>query len=626
MSRIVSVWLPRWPIRRFLAAQARNLSGEPVDPQAPFVLAAPGSGGPRIAALNEAAEAAGLMLGEPLADARAKAGEVQTRAIDSAADDAALRRLALWATRYTPTASPWCRDLWGEENGADGFFLDIAGAAHLFGGEERLLADLSLRLEKKFVLPARLAVADTPGTAWALARFHTSIRNESSQRAQLHSSSPCKGEDRWGSAASPPALMEQIGTGRAANRLHLEQAVRDPRPDPPPFRERERVFASTCDSVILPSGCEAQALAPLPVEALRLSPDTCRTLRRLGFKTIGALLDKPRAPFAARFPAELLRRIDQALGRIEEPLIPIVAPPVYHTLRYLLEPLFTQEAIVALASRLMQTLMRVLTRDNVGARGLRLSLYNVDGAVETIDIALTLPSRNVAHMIRLIDLKLEKLAAAEDAGFGFEAVGLAVTRAERIAARQDELIAPSLPSPASGGGFGAPRDACVAGTPGWGHADRAERCAVLVDTLRQRLGPRNVLGFAPVASHLPERAEMLQPVTAETLEAWPEPEQKTRPLLILPRAEPTEVIALIPDGPPRRFRWRGVTYEVAGSEGPERIASEWWRQSNGHRSPGPTRDYYLVEDSGGHRFWLYREGLYERETTAARWFVHGLFA
>jgi protein ImuB len=135
--------------------------------------------------------------------------------------------------------------------------------------------------------------------------------------------------------------------------------------------------------------------------------------------------------------------------------------------------------------------------------------------------------------------------------------------------------------------------------------------------------------FAPVASHLPERAEILPPVTGEAPASWPEPEQqteKTRPLLIFPRAEPAEVTALVPDGPPRRFCWRGVTHEVAGSEGPERIASEWWRSSDGHRSPGPTRDYYLVEDSGGRRFWLYREGLYGRETVAARWFVHGLFA
>jgi protein ImuB len=526
MSRIVSVWLPRWPIQRSLAAQAKKPSDKPIDPDRPFVLAITAAGGPRIAALNEAAEAAGLTLGEPLADARAKAGNVQTRAIDAADDDDALRRLALWATRYTPTASPW-----GEDNGADGFFLDIEGAAHLFGGEEKLITDLSLRLEKNFGLPARLAVADTPGAAWALSRFHSA-----------------------------------------------------------PFP-------------VLPSGQEAAALATLPIEALRLSPETCGTLRRLGFKSVGTLLDKPRAPFAARFPAELLRRIDQALGRVDEPLVPIVASPVYHTLRYLLEPIITQEAIVALASRLMHVLVHVLTRDDVGARMLRLSLYRVDGAVETIDIGLTLPTRNVAHIARLIDLRLEALAATEDAGFGFEAVGLAVTRAETIPARQNELIA---------------EDA--------GNADHAERCAVLIDTLRQRLGPHSVRRFEAIASHLPERAEALSPVTAEARASWPEPEQKTRPLLLLPRAEPTEVTALVPDGPPRRFRWRGVTYEITGSEGPERIGAEWWRQHDGHRSPELTRDYYLVEDTNGHRFWLYREGLYERETASARWFVQGLFA
>ncbi len=593
------------------------------------MLAVTGSGGPRIAALNEAAEAAGLRLGETLADARAKAGRLQTRAIDTAADDAALHRLALWATRYTPTAAPW-----GEENGADGLFLDIAGAAHLFGGEDKLLADLSRRLQQNFGLPARLAVADTPGMAWALARFHhLSLprgRDEISPQVPRHSSSPCKGEEEWGSAASPLALAMQA-EGRAARHLPLEQAARDPHPNPSPFRGRERAPSATCGSVILPSGEEAQALAPLPVEALRLSPDTCRALRRLGFKTVGALLDKPRAPFAVRFPAELLQRIDQALGRIEEPLRPVVAPPVYHTLRYLLEPVFTQDAIVALARRHMQTLAQVLIRDDVGARGLRLSLYRVDGGVATIDIALTLPSRDVAHLVRLIDLKLETLAATEDAGFGFEAVGLAVTHTERMAARQNELMMPSSGSGHLGRGFGG---------------DETEDCALLIDTLRQRLGPASVRSFEPVASHLPERAEKLSPVAisfssvmgalregTNGAAVWPDPDPATRPLLLLPQAEPTEVMALIPDGPPRRFRWRGITHEVAGAQGPERIGAEWWHLS---APPAPanastrlqalTRDYYLVEDADGHRFWLYREGLYERETNAARWFVHGLFA
>jgi protein ImuB len=544
MSRIVSVWLPRWPIQRFLAAQAINSQAieqteKPVDPDRPFVLAVAGAGGPRIAALNKVAEQSGLAAGEPLADARAKADFLQVRGVDAAADDDALRRLTLWATRYTPTASPWLREFGGEENGADGFFLDIEGSAHLFGGEEKLIADLSARLDR-FGITARLAVAATPGTAWAASRFH-----------------------------------------------------------------RSALF-------VLPRGQEAAALAAMPIEALRLTPETRNALRRLGFKTVGTIIDQPRAPFAARFAAELLRRLDQSLGRVDEPLVPIIAPPVYHSLHYLLEPIITQQAIVARASRLMQNLVHILVRDDVGARALRLCLYRVDGAVETVEIGLTLPTRSVAHVTRLIALKLEVLAATQDAGFGFEAIGLAVTRAEAMPAQQIEFVTSAADN------------------------NSAERCAALIDALRQRLGPDRVRRFKPVASHLPERAEALPPINGEAA-AWPAPEQKTRPLLWLPRAEPAEeVTALVPDGPPRRFCWRGVTYDVKGAQGPERIASEWWRaphlsahsskSGNPERHDALTRDYYLVEDESGRRLWLYREGLYERETTKPQWFVHGLFA
>jgi protein ImuB len=459
------------------------------------------------------------MAGDQLADARAKAGTLQVRAVERAADDAALRRLALWATRYTPAVSPW-----GEADGADGFFLDVTGAAHLFGGEERLTADLSHRLDR-FGLPARLAVADTAGAAWALSHFHSS------------------------------------------------------------------------HAVVMPSGQEAEALAALPIEALRLAPDTRTTLRRLGFKRVGALIGTPRAPFAARFETELLKRLDQALGRTPEPLSCIVPPPVYHSLRYLLEPIVTQEAIVAVATRLMKDLVHALERDGVGARTLRLALYRVDGEVTTIDIGLTVPTRSVAHVTRLIDLKLERITEMVDVDFGFEALGLAVMVAERMEPRQTDIDSVS-------------------------DADDPERCAALVDALRQRLGSRSVRQLKPVASHIPERAEIPFAATGEP-PVWPEAEAtRQRPLLLLPRAEPAEVMALVPDGPPQRFRWRGVMHGVAEAQGPERIASEWWHS----RAPQPTRDYYLVEDEAGHRFWIYREGLYERETSSPRWFVHGLFA
>jgi protein ImuB len=518
MARIVSVWLPRWPIQRFLA-ETRRSSNAPVDPARPFVLAAESSGVPCIVAMNAAAEAEGLVIGDTLADARAKAGLLQVHAADPLADHVALRRLALWATRYTPAVASW-----GEESGADGLFLDITGASHLFGGEEKLLDDLARRLAR-FGLPARLAVAETAGTAWALARFHST------------------------------------------------------------------------SNVILPAGQESAALSSLPIEALRLLPETRATLRRLGFKRIGMLIDKPRAPFAARFEKDLLKRLDQALGRAPEPLVFIIPPPVYHSLRYLLEPVFTQEAVVAIATRLMRDIVHALVRDGVGARSLRLALYRVDGEVKSIDIGLTLPTRSPSHVARLIDLKLDRMTETLDAGFGFEALGLAVTVAERMDARQTELASAS---------------------DGNGSID--ERCAELIDGLRQRLGPHSVRRLAPIESHLPERAETR--CAANAVPAWPAPDEtRPRPLLLFARAEPADVTALVPEGPPRRFRWRGVTHGVARAQGPERIAGEWWRKIS-----APTRDYYLVEDEAGRRFWLYREGLFGRETASPRWFVHGLFA
>jgi len=498
----------------------REPSDAPVDPARPFVLSAEASGGPRIAALNIPAEKYGLAKGDPLADARAKAEGLQVAVHDPVADDAALRHLTLWATRYTPSVSPW-----SDDNGADGFFLDITGAAHLFGGEEKLLADLSHRLDG-FGLRARLAIADTPGAAWALSRYHP---------------------------------------------LH---------------------------AVIMPSGQMTDALASLPIEALRLSPDTRTTLRRLGFKRIGALIDKPRAPFAARFETELLTRLDQALGRAAEPLPFIVSPPVYHSTRYLLEPIWTQDAVLAVATRLMKDLVHPLVRDGVGARALRLSLYRVDGDVSVVDIGLTLPTRDPSHVARLLNLKLEQHTHNIDAGFGFESLGLAVTAAESMHEQQSEFAS------VINGSY------------------EAERRAQLIDHLQQRLGPDSVQQIMPLESHCPERAELAYPATPLT-ETWPTPDEgRQRPLLLLPNAEPALVTAAVPDGPPQRFRWRGILRDVLYSQGPERIAGEWWHSSDFQ----PTRDYYVVEDKVGHRFWLYREGLYERETTDARWFVHGLFA
>jgi protein ImuB len=72
---------------------------------------------------------------------------------------------------------------------------------------------------------------------------------------------------------------------------------------------------------------------------------------------------------------------------------------------------------------------------------------------------------------------------------------------------------------------------------------------------------------------------------------------------------------------------------VVKAEGPERIAPEWWRglrvsppspgKSRGRARP---RDYYRIEDEDGHRYWVFREGLYqESEQTMPSWYLHGVF-
>ena len=268
-------------------------------------------------------------------------------------------------------------------------------------------------------------------------------------------------------------------------------------------------------------------------------------------------------------------------------------PPVYHSLRYLVEPVVTRDAIVAVTRRLMRDLAHALLRDGVGARALRLALYRVDGEVALLDIGLTLPTRDAAHVAHLIDLKLERIAETVDVEFGFEAFGLAVTAAERMVPEQAELTV--------------------------SETDHPDRCATLIDSLAQRLGPRSVRRLKPLASHMPERAEALVPAACAAPAWLAANEARPRPLLLLAEAEPADVIALVPEGPPQRFRWRGAMHDVLRAQGPERIAGEWWR------SREPTRDYYLVEDKAGRRFWLYREGLW-RDTDAPRWFVHGLFA
>lgn len=97
-----------------------------------------------------------------------------------------------------------------------------------------------------------------------------------------------------------------------------------------------------------------------------------------------------------------------------------------------------------------------------------------------------------------------------------------------------------------------------------------------------------------------------------------------RPARLLRRPEPlSNVIALLPDSPPRRFSWRGEVHEVVAGDGPERIYGEWWVRDG---EVWAVRDYFRVEDRSGGRFWVFRRGDgVEGNTGDLSWWVHGAF-
>ena len=335
------------------------------------------------------------------------------------------------------------------------------------------------------------------------------------------------------------------------------------------------------------------ALAPLPVAALELEDKTEQLLHRLGLKTLGALMQVPRVALMRRFDRVVADRnplvlLDRALGREGVPLDAPAEPPRWLARARLAEPVIDP---VPHLEGLARDLAAQLAKAEQGARRLRLTIYRVDGEWRSRDVALAQPSREPAHLLRLMEGKLEGI----DPGFGFDLLTLEAVVAEPLALHQDHLD---------------------------GARDAGRDVAALLDRLTARLGPEKVTWSAWVESHVPERVERPQPALRGEGEVAPVL-LRARPLRLLEPPEELAVLYAVPEGPPAQFRWRRVTFRATRHEGPERIAPEWWRDKAGTR----LRDYYKVEVADGRRFWLFRQGILgDGRGGDPRWFVHGIFA
>jgi protein ImuB len=389
------------------------------------------------------------------------------------------------------------------------------------------------------------------------------------------------------------ALLERLMADFAALGFSIRAALANT-PD------AARALARFGAGGLCPSGAEAEQVAPLPVAAMEAGPDVTLALRRAGLATIGALAARDPCALAARFGAGFPRKLGRLLGQEDVRLTPLRPPPNCMAERHFLDPVVHGEAIEAILHDLIADLAAMLERRGQGGRAFEASFFRADGRVRRLVVETLRPTRDAGSLNLLFRERVGGLADPLDPGFGFDAIRLAVLRAENLGATQGDF----------------------SGTMA---QDAEQELSDLLDRLTTRFGRARVLRFVQGDRHDPESEAPCLPIVLAAAFApapWPsapEGEPPARPLALFDPPEPIEVVAETPDLPPARFRWRRVQHDVVRAEGPERIAPAW------HEGETQTRDYFRVEDGHGRRYWLFRRGLYEHGDPLA-WFMHGLFA
>ena len=547
-------------------------------------------------ALNDAAKAAGLFRGQSHADACAILPALVSAPAEPERDLGALKRLALWAERFSP-----CVAIDAAMPGQEGLLLDMTGGAHLFGGEAALLAEIRTRLAAAGV-PARLAIADTPAAAWALARFTASedvIAPEGKTREAI------AGLPVEGLRLEPEALvlLKRFGLKRIGDLYGLPRAGLARR-----FRGPEGLrVVERLDQAL---GVLGEALTPeRPPPAYRVWSPFAEPLMDMA----GVDFHLPRL---ARALAAQLVQAGQGARRLA-------------LIGYRVDGRVTSiEAGLSAPSASAEHLVRLLREKGLehldlgfGIDAMMLAVGKAEG-VEVRQGALAQAKQGRGLGRVSIPPPMGEGDPAKRGGGGLAATPLHGPEAPSVASDPRRMRL----DPQRGSNLVSAFDPKV---------EDPVALAALIDRLQAKLGEGAVLRPRARESWVPERSETWTPAGPETPETAFN-QGRARPILLLERPEEVTTLAQAPDGAPRQFTWRRVQHQVIKAEGPERLSPEWWSQAPGAARPARTRDYYRLEDDQGRRYWVFREGRYGREdieidqeTKAERprlptWWMHGV--
>lgn len=608
MPRIMTIWLPRWPVQR------RLLEHPEWRPLPVFVCRREGRGAMRVVswlwsqAMHQSRYRAeqqamieapvriseGTSLAEAMAMLSLAHGSRACQAAvvehdDPLADRLALEKLARWCRRFAPIVA--LENPPRPDGHPECLMVDVTNTADFFGGEESMARTAAWTLAARGI-HARVAIADTPAAAWAAAHF-------------THRVAGC--ETR---ALKKSAVMNATPAARGA------------------WRRRPRRWAVVPQATLQP-------LAHLPAAALRLDDRALAALDEVGVESIGDVLRLPRKSLASRFGPVLVRRLAEFSGSRAEPLEPPTDTELPHAAHDFEVPVSVRDGGEALLMPLLERLVGQCVAE-VAAHGKGITALQVrldpgragdatrqSTAPVVIDIGVFRPSGSARHLVDLMRLRLARLRLPRE----IEGVAVEVIAVAAADCRQRVLFS---------------------GVAGEAAADAQLQVAMLLDRLAGRLGRGAVFEPQPVADAQPEHAWVAVPAslrppaasTASVRRRGGRPAADRvggrgiaparlsaagrRPIWMLPRPVALETVSVMPvaggrllpgdGGPPLRFRWNGETHQVAWAHGPERIETAWWR------GPCVRRDYYVVETETGGRYWLFRR------LRDGAWFLHGMFA
>ncbi len=474
--------------------------------EVPLVISVKERGRQSVKSCNNFALKQGIKIGMTIADVKALLPDVVLEDDVTGTEFLLLKELGEWCVRFSPIVAI---------DEPDGLMLDITGCCHLWQGEVPYLQELLTRIRKKGY-QVRGAIADTAGTAWAIARY---------------------GKEK----------------------------------------------------AIIESGEHYYSILSLPPAALRLEDNLVQRLHKLGMYRIENFIDIPRSVLRRRFGEALLLRIAQAMGNTEEFLKPIYLPEPYTERLPCLEPIRTAKAIEIAIQKLLELLCERLQKEGMGLRKAVLTCYRIDGKVVSVSIGTHKSTHHIEHLHQLLKMRIVNIEPA----LGIELFVLEASGIEPVEITQQAMWATSQESD-------------------------EQQVAEVLDRIAMRAGKDAIQRYLPQEHYWPERS-IKKVNSLDEKPAIPWPNDKPRPTHLLAVPEKVLVSAPIPDYPPILFVYKNKRHDIKKADGPERIEREWWIESGEHR------DYYLVEDETGKRYWLFRSGHYQADQKA-EWFLHGFFA